>query len=220
MVEVIRLGTQPFNNDIIRLGSGKKKSKFKKTITSVLTKTAVLEAGILGSLLGGPFGGIKAGALTGIGLGILQTSPKAAKFVGEKIKDPTAGGRFIGEQIEKIGQTPLPTEKGLGEKIKEGLKKAGVLGGVVAAGVGAGALIKKGVEKVKKTKVPTIAAIPTGILTQPTLSQLPQQVAPQIQPLGVAQKVIEEETPKAVTPIPTIKNTQVAKPRPASEDRD
>lgn len=203
---VIQLGTPKGGDDVIRLGS-KKSSGFKSKVESFLTKTAVLEAGILGTLLGGPIGGLKAAGFTGFGLGILKTSPKARKFIGEKIKDPTAGGRFIGEQIEGLGKDPLPRDKSFTEKIKEGAKKAGIIGAITAGGIGVAVAGKKIIEKARKAKVPDIdvskiiPAIPKGLQEQPL------QVTPQIQPFGAAQAPPKQEKPLAVAPImPSITN--------------
>lgn len=183
-------------NNIIRLGGKKKKKKtFKAKLTGVLTKTATIEAGVLGTLLGGPILGLKAAGFTGLTLGALQVSPRVREFVVQKVIDPTGGGRFIGEQIEKFGTSPLPTEKGLLEKIKEGAKKAGILGAVVAGGVGAGALIKAGVERVKKAKSP---AIPKT-LTIPAVLMPSKPLPPAREPFGAAQRPPKEEKPFPVT---------------------
>lgn len=200
------MGTPRGGDDVIRLGS-KKPSGFKSKLESFLTKTAVLEAGILGTLLGGPVGGLKAAGLTALGLGIAKTSPKARKFVVQKIKDPTAGGRFIGEQIENIGKDNLPRDKSLGEKIKEGAKKAGIIGAITAGGIGAAVVGKKIIEKVKKAKVPKISEIIPGVAAAPALAQLPQSITPQLQPLGPAEKPPKEEKVVAVAPtMPSITN--------------
>lgn len=148
-----------FNPDLIRIGGEKQATlSFKERATNLLVKTAVAEAGILGFLLGGPIVAAKTALGTGLLLGVLQTSPKTVKFITGKITDPASGGRFIGDVIE--GRNPLLPEQTLKEKIKEGAKKAGILGAGIAGIAGVGLIGKTLIDKVKdrtkKTKIPKI----------------------------------------------------------------
>lgn len=211
MSDVIRLGQPSKVTNVIKLGSALPISP--KGITLITPKragqilsspkTTVALAGTLGTLLGGPIAGIKAAALTGLAAGALQTSPFLQKKAIEKIKDPTAAGRFVGEQIEKVAtgqaEKDLTTTK---EKITEGLKKAGVIGGVAAGGVAAAVATKKIIEKVKKTKEQIIdVEIPTTTL--PSVSPITRQTTPlgSVQPSpAIPEKAIQ--TPKAVEKTP------------------
>jgi len=206
MVEVIRLGAPRGGDDIIRLG--KKPKSFKDKLTSGLIRTATLQAGVLGTLVGGPVTGLKSFALTGLGLGVLQSSPKARKFAKEKFVDPAAGGRFIGTQIE----TGFPKDKKpFKERVVEGAKKAGLIGAIGAGVVGATAVGKSLIERSKKAKIPNLNSLipisPSLITQQP----LPVVTAQQ-QPLGAAQKVKEKEKPVATAIMPTINNKISVKP--------
>ena len=129
------------------------------------------------------------------------------KAVGRKIADPLAAGRFVGGQIEKIGKDPLPGDKTLGQKIKEGAKKAGIIGAITAGGIGVAVVGKKVLEKAKKAKVPDISGLIPGVAAAPALAQLPQTITPQLQPLGPAEKPPKEEKVVAVAPtMPSIVN--------------
>ena len=79
-------------------------------------------------------GKIFAGTSALIGFGITRESPKARRFVKEKVKAvPSLPGKVIGfgEDVGKV----IEGERRFGkEDIIEGAKKAGVVGAVVAAG--------------------------------------------------------------------------------------
>lgn len=138
-------------------------------------------------------------ALTATGIGILQVSPIARKFVVARIKDPTATGREIGAIIEDPSKLQPDIEKGETtiEKIKEIGKKAGVVGGAAAITAAAIAAIRK----VRKEKVP----IPSLPLPTALFQGIPIPT-PTIEPIGVVEKPVEkpiEVVPKAA---PAIKN--------------
>jgi len=211
MVDVIRLGGgMPQESNVLRLGTPKK--TFKQKATRFLTTTAVIEAGILGTLLGGVFGGAKAAGFTALGLGILETSPKAASFLGRRISDPTGVGRGLGEIIEDPSQL-LPKDKPVKEKVAEVVKKAGVVGGLAAAGVGAAVIAKKAIEKIRKPKVPQIPKAIIPVAAIPALQQLPSELLPETEPIGVVKKPVEEEKPALPTPsMPSINNKNTFSP--------
>ncbi len=131
------------------------------------------------------------------GIGILQVSPIARRFVAARLRDPTQIGKEIGGIIEDpsklqpgIGQTPL-------EKVKEVAKAAGIVGGVAAVTAAAITAVKK-----RRAERPFPAAI------------LPAAMAPIIsQPLGPAKKP-EPEKPKElpVATLPSMINKIIFKP--------
>ena len=157
-------------------------------------------AGGLGFLLGGPLTALKTFGATALGVGILEASPIARKFVVTKLADPTQAGRFVGEQIEKIAKPP-EDDKPFGERVKEGLKTAGLIGAGAVLVAGGVAIAKK----VKEAKLPKISeifpskkapvispvsALPT--LMEPTFTQIPGEIKPE---------------PVKVQAVPSIKNT-------------
>lgn len=210
MVEVIRLGAAPKNDNIIRLAKriSPKGITILKPITAVkvLTspKTTVALATTLGALLGGPVGALKAAGLSALGLGVLQVSPIARKFVREKVKDPTAAGRFVGEKIEEIGGAKLPEDKTLKEKVVTGLKTAGIIGGAAALAAGAVTIVRK-----IKEKAPTIPSLIAPVVAPAaTLEGVPIQTLIQPEPISAIPKEIPaEKVERGVIPqLPSIKN--------------
>jgi len=205
----------PPSNDIIQLGKPRKKTKrlkaaegltkfVGKTIGS--TKLTPFLAGTLGLLSGGPLLGGKAFLGTGLAVGVLEKSPLARKEVRKTLKDPTRVGRFVGETGEKIITGELDIDIPTKERVKEGLKKAGLIGGVAGLVAGGVAIAKK----VKGTPIPTIPSLPT--LRQAPISQLPIQVPPQVESFGAVQpKPTPKEAP-LIPQMPTINNRISVKP--------
>lgn len=209
-----------FRPPIILLGSKKQKKKPKifsilpsipKSVISLgkVTKpllspraTPFLAGGAAIALGGGALLAGKVFLGTALGAGILEKSPRARKFIGSKLRDPTKAGRGIGEIIEDPSRL-IPKDKGLKEKIIEAVKEKGlpVAAGVALAG-GAVLAVKKGRELIPKAKalLPTRKAAPVAVL--PSLP-------PSIQPIGVAkaetkaEPVMAQPTQKPVS----IKNT-------------
>ena len=157
-----------------RLGSKKKKPKRKKkefaTIASQLQRrkdfptilkiasSPTLTAGLAGGLTllttGSPLAAAKVFGLTGLGLGVVTTSPRAVEFIKQKAR-PVKAGEALGGIIEDIGKEDKKT---ITERIKGAAKTAGLVGaGVAAAGVGAVA-VKKIIEKSKD--LPSQVVIP------------------------------------------------------------
>ena len=143
--------------------------------------------------------------LTALGVGVLETSPKARAFAVEKIKDPTRAGREIGKLIEDPTRL-LPKEKTLGEKVKEVAMKAGLPAAGVAAVVGAVAVAAKKIKE-RAERVVEAPEIPTELAPA---ALLPPAPTPTIIPFAAV-----EPTPKVeeipVAPLlparaPTIKN--------------
>jgi hypothetical protein len=150
--------------------------------------------------------------------GALQTSPKIREVVKKRITDPTAGGRFIGEEIEKLGKPVTEAEPGLLAKITEGAKKAGLIGAgtaLVAGGIIAGKKIKE-----KLAKAPTLPVPPVSLPSIPkqpsvTFQQLPLSVPPDIQQIPGQVQVKEKPLlPEEVSKftMPTINNKVIVKP--------
>jgi len=214
MVNVIQLGMPP-SEDVIQLGKPRKKTRRLKLAESLTkgvsktigsTKLTPFLAGTLGLITGGPLLGAKAFLGTGLGVGVLEKSPLARKEVRKTLKDPTRVGRFVGETGEKIITGKLDVDIPTKERVKEGLKKAGLIGGVAGLVAGGVAVAKK----VKKTPIPTLPALPS--LITPQISKIPAQVPPQVEPIGV---VKPKEAPKEalVSPqLPTINNRISVRP--------
>jgi len=133
------------------------------------------------------------------GIGILQASPTAARFVVARLRDPTGVGKAIGGLIEDpsklqpgIGQTPF-------EKVKEVAKVAGVVGGVAALTAAVIAAAKK-----RRAEVPGLPGLPGA----------PGLMAPVIsQPFGAAKKPEPEKPKELPAPaMPSINNRITFKP--------
>lgn len=122
-------------------------------------------AGTLGTITAGPVAGAKAFAIGGTAAGIVSESPKAAKFLAEKVFRPEKAGREIGKFIEDPArlQPEDVTVKGTAARIKEFAGKAGLIGGAAAAGIGAGALIRKGASRLRRRARERVAGIPSAI---------------------------------------------------------
>lgn len=130
---------------------------------------------------------LRAVALTSAGLvgaGVLLESPLARKKVKEAPRTALEFGKKAGREFEKP-----KAEREL--TIGEGLKKAGVVGGVVAAVVGGAIAVKKKITKEK-------------ILTQEDIQKV-TPVEDITKPLGVVEK--PKPVPKEKVGLPTIKNT-------------
>ena len=156
-------------SEIIRLGSSKVKKKWAgigeqlKRLESMPLPIRILASpkttAVLGTTLAALTGGaalVPAKLWTGtkilggvaLGEGLIQSSPKIESFAKRKLQ-PEKVGKYLGEQVEGFGKEK---ENGLTwkEKAKEGLKKAGLIGGAVAL-AGAGALgLSKAIPFVKK----------------------------------------------------------------------
>ena len=104
---------------------------------------------------------VKLAGASVLGGGILATSPTAQKFIKEKLKDVTAGGRFVGKTIEDVatGKTEEENGKTFGEKLKEGLKAAGLIGLGAAGAAG----IITAIKKIKGTPIPTFPTLESSI---------------------------------------------------------
>ena len=144
---------------------------------------------------------------------VLAKSPRARGIV-KTIFDPretVKRGTGIAEFIEDPAKaTRSLTGATTGEKIRAGLKKAGVIGGVAAV-VGAGAVgVAKVVKRLKKPKVPKIPSgvIPSGL---PPIAFLPAppSITSITAPIGAVEKPIEQEilAPTAPVSMPSIKIT-------------
>ena len=124
--------------------------------------------------------------------GLILGSPTLRSFVSSAIEDPTRLGRRGGELFEKALK---------GEDVggfKEALKKAGIIGGGIAAVVGVGALAKKLFGGKSGKSLPAVAGggAPQSV---PTSIALPSSPVPS--PLVTGQKqeeVITKEEPKLV----------------------
>lgn len=190
----------------------KKLPKVLQVVTSPVL-TGVLAGTLTTLLTRSPKAGVKAflgtEALIG-GTAFLGTSPKAKKFVVEKFTKPAEFGVGAGLLIEsglETGKDILGKAKDVIKipKIPDPVKKAGIVAGVGAGLVTAGALaIPKIKSLIPKSKTiatsPVGAVIPAGLVT-------PQGA---FQPLGAVEQPVEEvpvivEKP-AQKPV-TIKNT-------------
>lgn len=135
----------------------------------------------------------------------LTTSPRLRKFVKTRF-NPIKTGQELGRIVEDPSKL-FPSEitpTGVGEKIKDVLTTAGLIGGAAAAGVGAVILSKKFLGKLKgkgKSLLPglipasPIATLPLGASGLPALATIEQ-------PLGAVQKPVAEE--KEIAPMPSI----------------
>lgn len=178
-------------------------------IAETITSTLIAGAGILGGaqLAAASKAGVlgatltKAGAvvipttlrgkLLGLtGIGILTTSQAARGFLGGIIQDPTKAGREAGLLIEKA----LAGEETGG--FVDALKKAGIIGGIVAGGAGAIILGKKllGKGKTADAVLNTPSGVP-GSIALP-VSVIPDSLAP------ITEAPVVAEIVKEVIPIP------------------
>lgn len=172
-------------------------------------------AGVAGTLIGGPLIGLKAFLAGGLGAGILSVSPKAAKFISEKVLRPEKAGVFIGTAIEdpSILRPKEITPIGVKEKVIETLKEGGPIAAAGALGIGVGALARELAKRIKGLK-PGVAGLPglPGLPGVPGVS-LPAAMAPVIsQPLGPAKKPEPEKEKLPVATLPSINNRIVFKP--------
>lgn len=168
-------------------------------------------AGILGTLIAGPLVGLKAFLAGGLGAGILSVSPKAAKFISEKVVRPEKAGQFIGEIIEdpSILQPREVTPSGVKEKVVEALKEGGPIAAAGALGIGAAALLREIQKRLKEQKIPDIGIPKIGVVKPPAalLAALPSQVFPDItQQPAIAKKEEKPVEEKPVAALPSIKN--------------
>ena len=213
MTHIIQLNPQPFT-DVIQLAQPRRTRKQTLGIISagLLTGGALflggtaLGAARLTTLAIGTartlFGTPKRTALTVTGIGILQTSPKAREFVIEKLKDPTAAGREIGEIIEdpsRLQPTITQTPK---EKILEVVKTAGLIGGAAAAAAALVAAAKR-FGKIRAPVIPTIGAIPSVQLPTGILPAEPS-ISTKTQPLGAVQRPVEPKPTARPLDLPKI----------------
>jgi hypothetical protein len=212
MAKVIQLGgikQFPGTDGVIRLGGGIKsgigiRSPKVKTFEKIAGGVLTAQAGILGTLIGGPITGLKAAGLTGLGTGALISSPKIRKAAVTRIKDPTSAGRFIGKKVESIGKETIPKAVKTVKETVKGKSKVLSAAGLVAGGAGLAAVIPKAAKKVKEK----LSSIPKSSIT----SALPVAKAP-TEPFGAAEKVASpsqiEETKPAM---PSIINKINVKP--------
>jgi len=215
--KVIRLGRKKKRRSLrtrrIRFRQRKQRRQAISFITS--PKLTVGLAGTLATFLGGPIAGAKVAGITALGLGAAQVSPKFRAGIAGKVKDPLAGGRFVGGLIE--GQPVVTPDKSFLDKLKEAFGKAGPVGvaAVLAtAGIGIGAVGKSIIEKGKKGAAgfPGLPGIP-GLPGSPGISAPPQQVTPNFDVIGEV-KPKKEEKPIQVAPVsqPDIINRITVKP--------
>lgn len=208
MGDVIRLGGTPEKKKWASVGSQLARLEKMPMPIRVLASpklTAVLGT-TLGALMTGGglpavFPAIKGGLWTLGGVataeGLIQTSPRVEEFAKRKLR-PEKVGKYLGEQIESFGKEKAGSDQlTFKEKVKEGLKKAGLIGGALA---GAGALaygVTKAVPYVKK-KLAERKKAEVGLVSKdvarpyPTLEQpyLPSALVgyPQISPTGAPQQ--------------------------------
>lgn len=150
-------------------------------------------------------------------IGIAQTSPTAVKFVLEKLRDPTATGRAIGDIIEdpSILQPDIPSGETTKEKVLETFKTAGIIGGIAALTAAVFVLGKK-IKKIKAAApglpgIPGLPGLPgkPGVQSFATLPPIPP-TSPVIEPIAAVKKPEEE---KPVTPtMPDINIKNIIKP--------
>ena len=152
----------------------------------VLPRILPLFGKVVGKVISSP---IKTIGITSLGLvstGVLLESPIIRKKVVEAPRSALEFGKKVGRGVEK------PEKNGV--TISEGLKKAGIAGGIIAAVVGGAKIIKD-----KKAKVPK-TVIPEAIMPTPFV------LTPDTQPVGAVKKPAEVPAVKPQKPV-TIKNT-------------
>lgn len=181
-------------------------------------KTTSVLAGILGTLTGGIFTGAKAFLGTGLGLGILETSPLARKTLKKKILNPTVTGEGIGNIIENPSSL-LPTKKKNFKKtVKDITKSAGIGAGITAGLAGGAFLTKREIDKLlkrRRERKERKEKIPSSPTIQPSekFFVLPSEVNPQIrQPIGVIEQPKEKPIEKPPQIMPPFQNKITFKP--------
>jgi len=201
------------NPDIIQLNQPRRSTR--KTLGIIAAGAATGAAIFLGgtalgaarvgslalSAAKGLVGTPKRAALTVTGIGILQTSPKARKFVKEKFKDPTGAGREIGKLIEDPSRLQPAVGQTTKEKVLDVAKQAGLIGGAAATAAALVAAAKK-LSSVKAPTIPTIGAIPSQVLPSAILPAEPS-LSTRTQPLGAVEQP-KEPQPAAVQPTPSL----------------
>lgn len=130
-------------------------------VTAIGVKTAApkVTKAIIPKTVKGKIIGVTAGIL---GVGILKKSPTAreaavgaARGIQEKPAEIFKFGEKIGEFIEGKAEKP---------SVVEGLKKAGIVGGIAALAAGAIVVAPKAIEKIKEFKgIPSDKETPIGI---------------------------------------------------------
>lgn len=192
---------------IIRLGGVKVKKKWA-TLTESLARqkeikflplrilssptTTIYLASALALLKGvPPTKVLKYGLGAGVVKGIATTSPKIVEFIKRKAH-PVKAGEYIGTQLESFGKEKADDKLTIKERVKEGLKTAGLIGGGIAL-AGAGVLgVKKLLEKKREVGlVKKDIKVPEPQLKQP-YAPLPSAVPYQISPIGGQQQQIRQ----------------------------
>lgn len=181
------------------------RSKPFKVASSART-TAVL-GGVLGTLLGGPVTGAKSFAAAGFGAGLLKTSPKARRFLKDKVLRPEKAGEGLGDIIENPDKLrpDQVTTKSTKEKIIDTAKKAGVVGGLAAAAVGGTALAKKAIQRSRAATFGAASGLTRGAF--PT-GQIPSGLERQA-PLGAVQPRATEPTGGTIGNRPNVSIVQI-----------
>lgn len=156
MSDIIRLGSSNVKKGWASIGEQLRKIEKLPTPIRILAspKTTVVLGTALASLLSPAtvlptiWKGTK--ILGGVALaeGLIQASPKVEETLKRKLQ-PEKVGKYIGTQIEEFGKDKADDKLTWKEKVKEGLKKAGLIGGGIAL-AGAGALgLSKAIPYVK-----------------------------------------------------------------------
>lgn len=158
------------------------------------------------------------------GVGIFAESPIIRKAVIGRVKDPLSFGRKIGRGVE-TGFQVLETEKKIRRVPQSLVPNITLRSGLTATALPSGELVRserlpiipKIKEKVKDLApsiiIPGLAAGIGALTTALLLREKDTKLVPllpipsQIQPIGVAKKIVEEEKPKVPTPtMPSITN--------------
>lgn len=231
MSETIRLGSSEIKKGWASVGEQlQKQSQIKSTPLKLLTSpktTAVLSATLLGLLHPATAGALVKGAVGKVaakvaahpiktytvgllGAGALSVSPTlretAKKYLSPKYI--VGKGAYLGEKVEEIvGKKTADTTLGFGEKVKEGLKKAGLIGGAVA-GAGAIALgVSKAVPYVKEKLAERKAKKEVGLISKDEAVPSPTLSHPYVQPqLAGYPQISPLEPAGAIKQAPPIQN--------------
>jgi len=159
-------------------------SLLTRGIAAFLPKVLPVVSRFVGGIIAKPVRAIGTTAAGLVGTGVLLTSPLARERVKEAPKTALEFGKKVGRELEKPKKERELT-------IGEGLKKAGIVGGVVAAVVGGAKIVK---EKITKEKV----LDPQDIIKVTPIEDITK-------PLGAVEK--PKPVPKEKVQPTSIKNT-------------
>lgn len=216
MSDVIRLGGEQVKKKWASVGEQLRKIETLPTPLRILAspKTTVVLGTTLAALTGGAgavaptlWKGTK--ILGGVALaeGLIQASPKAEEVVKRKLQ-PEKVGKYLGTQIEEFGKEKEGADKlTFKEKVKEGLKKAGIIGGAVA-GAGAIALgVSKAVPYVKEKLAERKAAKEVGLISKDMPVPSAPLSHPYVQPALAGYPAVSSLEPAgALKQVPPIQN--------------